>query len=52
VEETKLAGAHDFIVLPVYHTFLMDDERVQQHTLNFLNHGYFVSAYQRKSIPR
>jgi pimeloyl-ACP methyl ester carboxylesterase len=41
VEETKLAGAKDFCVLPVLHTFLFDDAQVQQATLNFLRTGNF-----------
>ena len=52
VEETRLPGAHDFVVLPVVHTYLMDDEGVQERTLNFLKHGYFVSEYERQPIPR
>jgi pimeloyl-ACP methyl ester carboxylesterase len=52
VEETRLPGASDFIVLPVVHSFLMDDEHVQQCALRFFRHGYFVSAHQRQPIPR
>jgi pimeloyl-ACP methyl ester carboxylesterase len=50
VETTRLAGAADFAVLPVLHTLMMDDARVQQYTLTFLEHGYFVSAERRRPI--
>lgn len=50
VDSTRLAGAADFAVLPVLHSFMMDDEQVQQYTLRFLQHGYFVSADQRRPI--
>lgn len=51
VEETKLDGADDFRVVPVIHTFIMDDERVRNYTENFLKHGYFVSEAERKRLP-
>ena len=44
VETARLAGAADFAVLPVIHTLMMDDRTVQEYTLRFLKHGYFVSA--------
>ena len=50
VEETKLAGARDFEVLPVVHMRMFSDSTVQQHTLNFLEHGYFVSAEERHPL--
>jgi len=50
VEETRLAGARDFIVLPVFHTFMMDDDKVRECTLRFLNHGYFLSEAQRQPL--
>ena len=50
VEETRLAGARDFAVLPVLHTFIMDDATVQQYTLQFLQHGHFVSEPRRRPI--
>jgi pimeloyl-ACP methyl ester carboxylesterase len=50
VESTRLAGAADFAVLPVLHTLMMDDPRVQQYTLRFLQHGYFVSEDNRHPI--
>lgn len=50
VEETRLAGAHDFLVAPAIHTYLMDHPQVQVATLRFLHHGYFESEVLRKPI--
>jgi pimeloyl-ACP methyl ester carboxylesterase len=50
VEETKLPGAHDFLVLPPNHTWLMDDPQVRQSTLRFLQQGWFVSEAERKPL--
>lgn len=50
VESTRLAGAADFAVLPALHSLMMDDPRVQQYTLRFLEHGYFVSEDHRQSL--
>jgi hypothetical protein len=47
VESTKLAGARDFAVLPMLHSFVMYDSTAQEYTLRFLQHGYFVSQRQR-----
>ena len=52
VSETKLPGASDFLVLPVIHSFMMDDPKVQEATLRFLDRGYFISAEQRSPIPK
>jgi hypothetical protein len=52
IEETRLAGAHDFLVLPLMHTFMMDDPAVQEATLRFLQHGFFVSQTRRQPISR
>lgn len=52
VETTRLPGAADFAVLPVLHTLMMDDELVQQYTLRFLQHGYFLSADQRQPLEK
>lgn len=51
VEETRLPGAADFLVVPAMHTFIMDDPGVQDYTLRFLLHGYFVSRERRQPIP-
>jgi hypothetical protein len=41
VEETKLPGATDFFEVPVLHSFLMDDDAVQQAVANFLRRSQF-----------
>jgi pimeloyl-ACP methyl ester carboxylesterase len=51
VSSTRLAGAADFSVLPVLHTFMMDDPTVQEYTLRFLQSGYFISPERRQPIP-
>lgn len=50
VEETKLRGATDFLVVPSTHTLLLAKREVRQATLRFLEHGYFVSADARKPL--
>ncbi len=50
VESTRLAGARDFRVLPVLHTFFMDDQRAQEMTLRFLDKGYFESDEKRQPV--
>ncbi len=52
VAETRLPGAHDFVIVPVAHTFIMNDEKVQQYTLRFLQHGYFISKDRRRPIEK
>ncbi len=51
VEETRLGGARDFLVLPVFHGFIMKNPQVHRYTLRFLVHGHFVSAERRQPIP-
>jgi pimeloyl-ACP methyl ester carboxylesterase len=50
VASTRLAGARDFIVVPVVHNLEPHDPRVMQYTLRFLQHGYFKSAAKRHPI--
>ena len=50
VASTKLAGARDFRVLPVKHTFMMDDKNVHELTLQFLQKGWFESERKRVSL--
>jgi len=51
-ETTKLTGAQDFVVVPVLHSFIMDNARVQQYVLRFLQRGYFTTAEQRHPLER
>ena len=39
VETAKLHGARDLAVVPVLHSFIMDDAKVQQYALRFIQHG-------------
>ena len=50
VASTRLAGARDFAVVPVLHSFIISDAKVHQYTLRFLQKGYFVSAEQRRPV--
>lgn len=50
VESTRLTGAADFMVFPLLHTFLVDDQQVMQCTVRFLQEGYFVSAEARRPV--
>jgi pimeloyl-ACP methyl ester carboxylesterase len=50
VEETRLPGAADFVIVPAVHTFIMDDSRVHEYTLRFLQHGYFIAQEAREPI--
>jgi pimeloyl-ACP methyl ester carboxylesterase len=52
VQTTRLAGAADFLLVPKLHSFLMDDAKVQEHVLRFLQKGCFVSPKERQPIPR
>ncbi|WP_428239907.1 alpha/beta fold hydrolase [Gynuella sp.] len=42
VTSARLAGMKDFLVLPVGHTMIMNNQRVQKETLFFLRHGRFM----------
>lgn len=50
IEETRLVGAHDFLVLPVLHSFIMDNKESRKAIVRFLEHGYFLSEQQRQPI--
>ncbi len=50
VESTRLPGARDFRLLPVLHSFFMNDRRVHEHANQFLRHGYFESEQSRQPI--
>jgi pimeloyl-ACP methyl ester carboxylesterase len=50
VEETRLAGAADFRLVPCRHGKLMDDPSVRTFVQSFLDHGYFTAASERQPI--
>jgi hypothetical protein len=52
VESTRLAGARDFRVLPILHSVFMNDKRVQEYTVRFLNEGHFESDEKRQPIEK
>lgn len=52
VEETRLAGAHDFQLVPLGHNVLIAHETAFAATLRFLDQGHFVSDAARQPLPR
>ena len=50
VSSTRLAGARDFVVLPLLHSFIIIDKTVHEYTLRFLQEGHFISADRRCPI--
>lgn len=50
VASTRLPGAADFILLPVIHSFLMNDKRSVEVTRHFLKHGQLVPERQPEPI--
>lgn len=50
VESTRLAGARDFRVMPALHSVFMNDSKVQEYTVRFLNEGHFESDETRQPI--
>ncbi|NQU30066.1 MAG: alpha/beta fold hydrolase [Anaerolineae bacterium] len=44
IENTKLEGMADFLVLPVSHPLIMLDRRVAEQTIHFLEHGLFQKS--------
>jgi pimeloyl-ACP methyl ester carboxylesterase len=50
VEETRLAGAADFAIVPLPHTTIMNDPEVQEMTLQFLEEGFLRSEESRQSL--
>jgi pimeloyl-ACP methyl ester carboxylesterase len=52
VEETKLPGASDFIVLPTNHATMTADKIVLDAMLSFLKEGYFVSEAKKQPLPK
>jgi pimeloyl-ACP methyl ester carboxylesterase len=52
VDTTRLAGASDFVVVPVLHTFIISDDKVLEYTLRFLQKGYFNSPAARQPVKQ
>jgi pimeloyl-ACP methyl ester carboxylesterase len=50
LEETKLVGAKDFLVEPLYHGTMMKQPVVLEATRRFLKHGYFVTESQMRPV--
>jgi pimeloyl-ACP methyl ester carboxylesterase len=50
VESTRLPGARDFRLLPVLHSFFMNDKRVHEYAMKFFEHGHFETAESRQPI--
>src|SRR4029079_13157958 len=50
VEETRLAGATDFCLVPCRHGGVLNDPVVLQHIATFLQHGYFTTAEAKQPI--
>jgi pimeloyl-ACP methyl ester carboxylesterase len=51
VQTTRLPGASDFLVVPTPHSGMLHSAEMMRYTLNFLQHGYFVSVEQKRPIP-
>ena len=51
VNETKLAGARDFAVLPMSHSELRREKLALEYTMRFLREGHFISADRRFGLP-
>lgn len=51
VEETKLDGARDFVVLPATHTSIKSDKTTLEYTLRFLQEGHFKADGERHPLP-
>jgi len=41
VANTRLKGAADFVVVPAVHSLMMNDAKVQEYVLRFLEQGRF-----------
>ncbi len=51
VDSTRLPGARDFRLVPVLHSFFMNDKRVHEYAMRFFEHGHFESAESLQPIP-
>jgi pimeloyl-ACP methyl ester carboxylesterase len=47
VDETRLPGARDFLLVPVHHAAMMRDPAVQRATVSFLKTGRFPAATEK-----
>jgi hypothetical protein len=52
VDTTQLAGARDFVVLPVLHSLIVGDSKAHEYVLRFLQQGYFISKQQRQPVEK
>lgn len=52
VAETKLPGAHDFVVRPMLHSTMMKHPETLEMTLRFLQSGHFVAEESRTPIAK
>ncbi len=52
VEEVRLAGARDFLLVSGVHARMMENVAVQEAALRFLKRGYFVSEKRRQPIEK
>lgn len=50
LDETKLAGAHDFLTVSNAHSLMMDDKAVQAATIRFLDTGSFSEDGSRNPL--
>src|SRR4051812_32259250 len=50
VESTRLPGARDFRLVPVLHSFFMNDKRVHEYAMRFFEHGHFETRESRQPI--
>lgn len=52
VEETKLGGARDFVMLPATHASIKSDPTAFEYTLRFLQEGHFKADGKREPLER
>lgn len=50
IDETRLVGARDFLLLPVSHGSVLESPLVHQSTLRFLQNGFFLSEEERRPV--
>jgi hypothetical protein len=50
VEETKLRGARDFLLVPFRHSQMLEEPKVQEAVLRFLRSGHFREQGAREPI--